>query len=107
MDAFLENTRDLDKVVLIRKTSGEAARSWANESVGLIFVDAVHDYVNVAHDICAWSPKLAVGGILAFHDTDDKRFSGARCAVFKALQRSNRFSLFAHADNLTMLRKNS
>ena len=70
--------------------------------MSLIFIDALHDYVNTAFDIEAWSSLLVEGGMLACHDTDQQCFAGTRKAVFEA---SSQFSLFAHPDNLTIFYK--
>jgi predicted O-methyltransferase YrrM len=107
MSIFQIRIRNHPNVIPVRKTSGEAARSWNAGDASFIFIDAVHDYVNVAHDIEMWSAKLTAGGILALHDTDDQRFPGTRCAVFRAARSSGQFTVFGHTENLTMLRKNS
>ena len=104
---FQENICGLGNVIPLRKTSGEAARTWNEREASFVFIDAVHDYVNVAHDIAAWEANLSPGGILALHDTDDIRFAGTRYAVFEAQRTRRRFSVFAHTKNLTMLRKTS
>ena len=39
------------------------------EQAGLIFIDACHTYEAVRDDFDAFSPRLAPGGIMAFHDT--------------------------------------
>jgi predicted O-methyltransferase YrrM len=99
---FKKNTNALLNVVHARKSSGGAAKTWQYPKVSLIFIDALHDYVNTAFDIEAWSSLLVEGGMLACHDTDQKCFAGTRKAVFES---SSRFSLFAHPDNLTIFYK--
>ena len=99
---FQVRTRDLGNVVHLRATSGDAARSWAFGPVGLVFIDAVHDAVNAAHDTAVWMELLCPGGFLAMHDVDTPAFAGARAAAFRAARRAE---LWAHVDNLAILRK--
>jgi predicted O-methyltransferase YrrM len=99
---FRRNTSDLTNVIHERKCSGDAVRTWTHGAVGMIFIDAVHDYVNTAFDIEAWSPLLVKGGILALHDTDYPCFAGTRKAAFEA---SHDALLLAHPHNLVILQK--
>ncbi len=96
---FRRKVRPLDNVVHESKTSGEAARNWSHGPAGLIFIDAVHDYVNTSFDVNTWLPKLAPGGILALHDTDQADYAGTRRAAFELL---GRLELLAHPDNLAL-----
>jgi predicted O-methyltransferase YrrM len=58
------------RVRFVRATSLEAARSLdLHRPADLVFVDADHGYEAVRDDLRAWSPKLAPGGVLAFHDS--------------------------------------
>jgi predicted O-methyltransferase YrrM len=58
------------RVRFIRETSLEASRSLAiHRPADLIFIDADHSYDAVRSDFQAWAPKLAPGGVLAFHDS--------------------------------------
>lgn len=100
---FVKNTSELPNVIHERKTSGEAARKWNYNSVGLIFIDALHDYVNTAFDIEIWSSLLVEGGMLVMHDTDQLCFAGTRKATFQAFKSYG--NVFAHPDNLTILQK--
>ncbi|MDJ0674823.1 MAG: class I SAM-dependent methyltransferase [Calothrix sp. MO_167.B42] len=101
---FSNNISGLSNVVHERKTSGEAIKNWNYGSVSLIFIDALHDYVNTAFDIEAWSRVTTKGAVLAMHDTDQICFAGTRKAVYDAYK-SMELELLAHPNNLTLLRK--
>lgn len=68
-EAFWKNVDTFtSRLTFHRKTSLEAADLVDDESAGLIFIDAAHDYESVLEDIAAWRPKVRPGGILAGHD---------------------------------------
>lgn len=97
---FQNNIAGLLNLTHERMSSGEAVRTWKHGSVSLVFIDAVHDYVNTAFDIEAWSSLMVKGGILAMHDTDQYCFAGTRKAVFEACYKAEQL---AHPSNLTLL----
>lgn len=101
---FTQNTAGLSNVTHVQKTSGEAARTWAYPPASFVFIDALHDYVNTSFDIEAWLRVMPKGGIVAMHDTDQICFAGTRKAVFDVYKNIG-LELFAHVDNLTLLRK--
>jgi predicted O-methyltransferase YrrM len=98
-EAFRRRIARLDNVIHEAKTSGDAARDWAHGPISLVFIDAIHDYVNTSFDISVWAPKLVRGGILALHDVDQAAYAGTRRAAFESL---GRFELVAHPDNLAL-----
>jgi len=53
---------------IVRKESLEAAKEFADNSLDFVYIDANHDFVNVANDIHIWKKKVRPGGILAGHD---------------------------------------
>lgn len=57
-----------DLVTLFRETSLDAAARWEKRDIGLLFVDAIHEYEPVLADYAAWSPFMAQYGVIAFHD---------------------------------------
>ncbi len=99
-EIFLRNTRNLVSIRHLRETSGAAAKKWKEQSITFLFIDAVHDYVNTAHDIAAWSTKLVPGGMMAMHDTDNSAFAGTR---FAAWQAAKKMRLVCHIPDLVIL----
>lgn len=57
-----------------------AGRNWHGLPIGLLFIDGDHRYEPVWADIEAWTPHLAPGAWVAFHDYYDK-FPGVIRAV--------------------------
>lgn len=70
-----------DRVNLWNCTSEEAARSTPNASVGIVYIDGLHDYQNVVLDLNSWWPKVVPGGILSGHDYDHKEPAAAEVIV--------------------------
>ena len=70
--AFLDNIEIAgvaDQITVHRETSAEAASRWtAEQPIGLLFIDAVHDYDPILQDYTLWSPYVVEAGWLAFHD---------------------------------------
>jgi hypothetical protein len=52
----------------IRKKSEDAVIEFEDESVGIVYIDAHHDFENASRDVFSWYPKVAVGGIISGHD---------------------------------------
>ena len=53
---------------MVRKTSMEAVKDFADESVDFVYIDANHKFEFVIEDLAHWSKKLKRGGIMAGHD---------------------------------------
>ena len=65
----------------VRLPSVDAAKTYANNSLDFVFIDADHEYESVKEDIKAWFPKVKVGGILAGHDYAGPWWPGVAKAV--------------------------
>lgn len=60
-----------EKVSYLRMKSTEAAKFICDKSVDLVYIDALHDLVNVINDILSWQTKVKSGGYLTGHDYGD------------------------------------
>lgn len=99
---FQARTADVANITHLRKPSGEALADLAGKAISFIFIDAVHDYVNVRFDGASWFNLLSPGGVIAFHDVDEIAFAGTRRAVWELAQRA---TLVAHVPGLILLQK--
>ena len=64
-----------------KEYSPQAADSFVDESIDLVYIDALHDYESVSADIRAWYPKVREGGIIAGHDYLLSSWPGVVAAV--------------------------
>lgn len=51
-----------------RKFSMDAVGDFKDNSLDFVYIDGAHDFKSVAEDICDWSRKVRVGGIVFGHD---------------------------------------
>lgn len=71
LDGFYEQTKEkLSKYncEIIRKTSMEAVKDFEDESLDFVYIDANHNFENVAMDLIHWMKKVKKGGIVSGHD---------------------------------------
>ncbi len=102
MQMMHERIRDLKNVKHIRLSSGEAVKVLGHERFSLIFVDAIHDYLNTWFDFRAWGALVVKEGMIAFHDVDD--FPGANLACRRILKRTG-FLPWGYCPNLVVFRR--
>jgi predicted O-methyltransferase YrrM len=62
-------------VTLTRSDTVEAARGWSRP-IGLLVIDAGHEYEQVLADFQAWTPHLVPGGLLMMHDARNHAWPG-------------------------------
>jgi predicted O-methyltransferase YrrM len=105
LDRFTENVRRAGietLVVPLVMTSEEAARRWRSGDVELLWIDGAHEYEFVRRDFELWSPFLAEGGIVAFHD---RSAPGPSRVIAGRVLRSRRFRLMGRVDQILFARK--
>lgn len=54
--------------VLLKDFSMDAVEQFGDNTLDFVYIDGGHDYRNVVDDICEWSRKVRVGGIVYGHD---------------------------------------
>lgn len=71
-------------IEFITGESTEIAKTFQDESIDLIFIDADHKYESVKADIDSWLPRVKKGGMVLFHDYDS--WPGVTQAVDEAIK---------------------
>lgn len=69
------------KANLVTSDSAEAGRAYAGPKLDMIFIDGDHTYAGCKADIDAWMPRMAAGGIVAFHDSGAPQCEGVNRAI--------------------------
>jgi MMP 1-O-methyltransferase len=102
----IERARLEDAVVAVVGDSSVIAANWRTP-LGLVFVDGGHALDVVLADYEAWSPHVAVGGVLVFHDVfEDPRYGGqAPFEVWKRAVASGLFTPVSTTGSLRVLRR--
>jgi len=59
-----------DRVEFIVGKSEDVVDDFRDDSVGIVYIDGLHDYESVKRDINNWYQKVKVGGIISGHDFD-------------------------------------
>ncbi len=101
-EAFSKRISPFSNVVHLRCSSGQAAKELSGTPLSLIFVDAIHDYINTWFDFRAWGNLLVPGGIILFHDVDDH--TGVNLACRRILRQKN-YQVWGYCPNLVALKK--
>lgn len=101
-ESFCKRTSAYSNVSHVRQSSGDAARQLSSERFSLIFVDAIHDYINTWYDFVVWGQLLVPGGIMVFHDVDDH--PGTNLACRKVL-RQKEYRVWGYCPNIVAFEK--
>jgi hypothetical protein len=75
----LNKFKNIKKVKILKQTSEQASKKFANESLDFVYIDGNHEYNYVSKDLRLWFPKLRSHGVL-FGD-DYSRSYGVHKAV--------------------------
>lgn len=70
-----------DCTKFLQMTSRIASYRFIPCELDMVIIDAIHDYENVYWDTRVWKPLVKKGGIISWHDYENKRFPGVKQAV--------------------------
>ena len=95
-----------DVVVAVIGSSPTVARHWATP-LGLLFIDGGHAFDAALADYDGWSPHVAPGGILVFHDIFEDPADGGQAPfeVWKHAVASGDFDPVSKTGSLRVLRR--
>jgi hypothetical protein len=57
-----------DRRTILKCLSNEAVKSFEDNSLDFVFIDADHSYEGVVEDLHLWTPKVKLGGLICGHD---------------------------------------
>ena len=63
-----EKMQSYPNYTFVKKFSMDAVKDFEDGSLDFVYIDGAHDYKNAAMDICEWSKKVRIGGIVYGHD---------------------------------------
>jgi len=72
-------------ITKLKMRSNEAIKQFEDQSIDMVYIDAMHDYDAVLKDITLWFPKIKDGGFVSGHDFDEERWPGVVKAVHDLL----------------------
>ena len=103
LPAFKKNIKKFgvsDVVVPVVMKSEDAAVAWAKKRkpIGLLWIDASHDYMDVKNDFTMWIEYVSHGGVVALHDTFFR--DGPKRVVDEFIFRGN-FAYIGFVDEIT------
>lgn len=97
-----------DVVTPLEMSSADARKEFAEDpSIGVLFIDAAHDYENARRDFDLWSPLVVSGGTVAIHDYGNPRWpQGVTLVVDETLRDESKYTNFHVTGTLAWATKN-
>jgi len=95
-----------DVVIAVIGSSSTVARAWTTP-LGLLFIDGGHALDAARADYDSWSPRVAPGGLLVFHDIFEDPAEGGQAPfeVWKHAATSGAFDPVSRTGSLRVLRR--
>ena len=102
-DRFQRNIASAGLTDVVRPIPEKATDVDWDQPIGLLFIDALHDYVNVSQDFHHFESWIVPGGLVAFHDYADY-YPGVVTFVDELLAGGS-FEKIGQAQSLIVVRK--
>ena len=102
MEIMLNRTRSISNVKHIRQKSSGGAEVLSQERFSMVFIDAIHDYINTWFDFLVWERLLAPGGMIVFHDVDDHVGTNLAC---RRIRHQKNYTVWGYCPNLVAFAK--
>jgi glycosyltransferase involved in cell wall biosynthesis len=103
LDAFKRNIQTAGITDVVEVVHEQCRNVPWNRPVSVLFIDGLHDYMNVSRDFMHFSDWIIPGGFVAFHDYADY-FPGVKVFV-NELSGTLQYKKIAVADSLIVLQK--
>ena len=65
----LFDSREIDNLVCIEKTSKKAFEDWGRAEIDLLYIDGDHSYASACIDFALWGRLIEQNGLVIMHDT--------------------------------------
>lgn len=107
LNTFKDNlkSRDLLNNVEIHKDySTVVGRSWEEGPIGLLFIDASHEYKDVLNDYLSWKEHLGEESFVLFHDANMK---GPNKLIREKILNDSDMEPIGYMDSLFVFKKNT
>lgn len=98
---------DQGRVEWIRALGNEAGNDSrvGDEPLDFIFVDGDHSWKGIESDWNVWSPRMVVGGVMAFHDSRQSDGADSERFTQEVILADPRFRLIEEIDRLTVFER--
>jgi hypothetical protein len=107
IDTVYPQGHKLDPAMHAEVLVGDSGKLWQRfvGPVHLLFIDGDHSYRGVARDIAGWVPKVAPGGVVAFHDfKTEPKVAAKHAGIKQAVLEWEREAHWEHLPDVGSLR---
>lgn len=98
----LEENNVLSQVDIYKNYSTVVGESWDRGKIGLLFIDASHEYEDVSDDYFTWKKHLGSGSFVIFHDAN---MHGPNKLIREIISNDSDLGALGYMDSLFVFKK--